>query len=121
MQILQFFRELKLTILDLISTLQEMRNNLKEMRKTIDGMWIKTTSGTNITFTDYAVHWGYDLSINDFWLDKCYFTKEVLNKEATNTKTLFVIENDAIKKRYFKEWNQTKEVKEIGGKYYLFK
>lgn len=49
-----------------------------------------------------------------------YFTKERINDEATNTNTLHVVKDWYIVKHLFKEWNQTKDVKKINNKFYLF-
>ena len=119
MKIIQFFQELKQTIIDFSETLQEVRTALKEIRESLSKVSIKTST-RSIGYND-MVSWGCIISIADMWIDKCYFTQEILNKDATNTNVLLVVENEVIKRAYFKEWNQTKEVKKIGGKYYLFK
>ena len=53
-------------------------------------------------------------------MEKCYFTKELIADDATNTKVLYVVNGSESKKVFAKECNLTKDVKEINGKLYLF-
>ena len=49
-----------------------------------------------------------------------YFTKELIIDIADWTEELIVIDEDGITHRHFKSWNQTKDVKTINGKFYIF-
>lgn len=68
----------------------------------------------------YSVSGGwYNIAIQ--WQTKCYFTKELIADDATNTKKLNVISpENTIIKHFFKEGNQTKDVQVIGGRNFLF-
>jgi len=60
------------------------------------------------------------VKVIDDYIEKDYFTKEFINRDATNTKVLYVVAGTHIEKKYFKEWNQWNTVMTIRGKFYYF-
>jgi len=95
-------------------------NELKEIRDTLQRSdWILSTTWSLMSYWSYNTE-EETINLIDDTLKKDYFTKEFINADATNTRELYVVNWDSIKIELFKEWNQTKEVKEIQGKLYLF-
>lgn len=112
-----FLKNIKSTLLELSEVISSMRTNLIDIKRSLNEFSIKTGNWNTIGFASG----GGVFDVQSIWLNKCYFTKEIINKEATNTKELFVIENNAMTRFYFKDWNQSKDIREINGKLYLFK
>jgi len=99
-----------------IEVLKKYHSELEELKK------FKSDITTVINFDTTTSIWC--ASFEDFkikWIENCYFTKELISNKATNTKTLFVVSWEKIKKHFFKKWNENKNVKQINWKFYLFK
>ena len=102
---------------DQIEILKKFHSELKELKKFKSDLEHLTTFSWTITWLCGNL---YPSELKIKWQEKCYFTKELIADDATNTKVLYVVNGSESKKVFAKECNLTKDVKEINGKLYLF-
>lgn len=79
-----------------------------------NNLWI-TDKINDLSYAVWKISWDYQVKI-----DTDYFTKEYINKDATTTRKLYVVESWNIDEFIFNIKNKSQEVKKIKWEYYLF-
>jgi hypothetical protein len=129
MKIINFFRELETYFNDLYNTLVQLnelvlklRDWLVEHNKNFDKMFPTKLYTTWVSIIWAVAYENTVVQILNNTLIKDYFTNEFLNKEATTTKLLFIVDWWKISEHYFKLNSELwKDYIEKNWAYYLIK